>query len=273
MNIKTFMEYFDKVKDPRKGNAKKHALSDILVLTCLGIICGAETWIEIEDFGRLHKGWLKNILDLKHGIPSHDTLARVIARINPKAFQDILIHLTRDMAKEMEEQFIAIDGKTLRRSHDNRNHQSALHLVSAWATHNHLTLGQISTDKKKNEIKAIDKLLDVLDIKRCTVTIDAMGCQKALAKKIIDKGGHYLFTVKANQGKLHQCLIKLFNDAKDHETFDGKRMVFSEKQSIDGDHGRIEERYYAVIPSMYSCIQQKNWPELKSFIQSVLVLI
>jgi len=214
MNIDGFLNYFDEIEDPRIERSKKHLLEDIIVIAVLSFICGAETWEDIEDFGKAQESWLKQVLELPHGIPSHDTFARLFARLNPEVFQGCFIALMRAWMDESNGELVAIDGKTLRRSHHRKKGKNPLHLVSAWAAKNRLTLGQVKTDSKSNEITAIKALLKVVDVKGCTVTIDAMGCQREIAKQIIDAGGDYVLAVKANQGHLFEGLTSLFGQAK-----------------------------------------------------------
>ncbi|MDF3055539.1 MAG: transposase family protein [Gammaproteobacteria bacterium] len=264
MNIDGFLNYFDEVKDPRIDRSKKHLLSDILVISVLSFICGAETWNDIEDFGNANIDWLQEHLELNEGIPSHDTFARIFARINPKLFQECFVRLMRSWMDQTDGELIAIDGKTLRRSHDRKNGQGPLHLVSAWATKNRLSLGQMRTKNKSNEISAMKELLSLIDVKDCTVTIDAMGCQREIAKQIKASGGDYVLAVKGNQGNLYTGLIRLFEQAKELKY---KAMVFSKKETVDGDHGRIETRNYTVLPLMYKFEYKKYWLGLECFIK------
>lgn len=262
--INGFLSYFEEVKDPRIKRAKKHLLSDIIVIAVLSFICGAETWNDIEDFGKANKKWLKPHLELANGIPSHDTFARVFMRINPKTFQECFVKLMKHWMEYSKGELIAIDGKALRRSHNRKENHGPLHLVSAWSTKNHFTLGQIKTNKKSNEITAIKELLFLLDIKGCTISIDAIGCQKEIARQIKEAGGDYILAVKANQGHLYDGLLGLFQKAKELKY---EAMVFSKSESIDGDHGRIETRKYTVLPLMYKFEYKKHWKGLESFIQ------
>jgi predicted transposase YbfD/YdcC len=265
MNLDSFLEYFKEVKDPRRDTpAKRHLLKDIITLAVLSFISGAETWNDIEDFGRVNKKWLKKFLELPNGIPSHDTFARVFRRINPIVFQECFVKLMKTWMEKTQGELIALDGKTARKSHDGKKGQGPLHLVSAWASKNRLTLGQIKTQSKSNEISAMKEILKLIDVKGCTVSIDAMGCQKEIAKQIKEGGGNYLLAVKANQNTLYQGLIDLFQKAK---ALHYEAMVYSETQTIDGDHGRIETRRYTVLPGMYKFPQQKQWKDLQSFIR------
>ena len=264
MNIEGFLSYFEEIEDPRIDRTKKHLLSDIIVIAVISFICGAETWEDIEDFGNANKDWLSKHLKLPHGIPSHDTFARIFMRVNPKVFQECFVSLMHHWADKSNGDFIALDGKCLRRSHNRKHNQHPLHLVSAWSTKNNLTLGQIKTDKKSNEITAIKELLKLIDIKNCTITIDAIGCQREVATQIIEAAGDYILAVKANQGYLYNGLISLFQKAKEQNY---NAMVFSKDETIDGDHGRIETRCYTVLPLMYAFSFKEKWRGLQSFIK------
>src|SRR3954447_1817309 len=189
--------YFAKLKDPRRAHRRLHLLQDIIVIALCATIAGAKDWQEIETFGRKRQEWLKRFLRLPHGIPSHDTLERVFDRINPGAFQACFRNWVTALQQALKIKQVAIDGKTLRSS--GSAILGPLHLVSAWATAQRLSLGQVAVDAKSNEITAIPALLDLLDLNGALVTIDAMGCQKAIAQKVIDRGGDYILTVKDNQ--------------------------------------------------------------------------
>lgn len=264
MNINGFLDYFDELPDPRIERSKKHLLEEIIIIAVLSFICGAETWEDIEDFGEANKNWLEQHLKLPHGIPGHDTFARLFARIKPDIFQNCFMKLMQHWMESSAGELIAIDGKTLRGSHHRKRGKGPLHLVSAWAAKNRISLGQIKTKDKSNEITAIKELLKLIDIKNCTVTIDAMGCQRDIAGAIKDAGGDYILAVKANQGLLYNGLIDLFTEAKNLKY---EAMVFSQEETVDGDHGRIETRQYTVLPLMYKFGYKKYWKGLQSFIK------
>lgn len=177
----------------------------------MATICGAESWVDIELFGRSKQSWLKGFLKLSNGIPSHDTLGRVFSLINPKQLQSSFIDWARSLVKISNGEVIAVDGKTLRRSHDRAKNKKAIHMVSAWASHNAVVLGQVKTTEKSNEITAIPALLRRLILKGSTVTIDAMGCQKSIAKQIVTQEGDYVLALKGNQGTLRDD-VQLFLD-------------------------------------------------------------
>ena len=195
-------EYFATVTDPRVERTKLHLLMDILVMAICAVICGADTWVEMEAYGRAKEKWLRQFLPLPNGIPSHDTFARVLARLKPEELQQCFLRWMQAVSEVTQGEVVAIDGKTLRRSFDRATGKSAIHMVSAWASANRLVLGQQKVDAKSNEITAIPALLQLLELKGCIVTIDAMGCQKAIAQTIIAQKADYVLTLKANHGLL-----------------------------------------------------------------------
>ena len=198
---------FSEIKDYRRmGDNTLHNFTDILVIALCGIISGADDWVSIEEYANEKIEWFKTFLPLRNGIPSHDTFNRVFARINPEHFMQCFLASVDSLEFRPNDEVVAIDGKTLRRSHDKADGKQAIHMVSAWATENKLVLGQVKTANKSNEITAIPELLQILAIEGCLVTIDAMGCQKDIAKSIVDKGANYLLAVKGNQPKLLEAI-------------------------------------------------------------------
>jgi predicted transposase YbfD/YdcC len=196
----TLQEHLAELTDPRMGRGKLHLLLDILVIAICAVICGADTWVEREAYGRAKEEWLKQFLPLPNGIPSHDTFARVLARLKPEELQRCFLNWMRAVSERTHGEVVAIDGKTLRRSFDRAAGKGAIHRVSAWATANRLVLGQQQVDEKSNEITAIPALLRLLELEGCIVTIDAMGCQKAIARTIVEQGAEYVLALKGNQG-------------------------------------------------------------------------
>ncbi|HEY6410298.1 MAG TPA: ISAs1 family transposase [Ktedonobacteraceae bacterium] len=194
---------FAQVEDPRVERTKRHRLRDIIILAICGVICGAEGWVEIEEFGKAKEAWFTDLLGLPNGIPSHDTFGRVFAHIDPKQFEASFFEWVQGISK-MVQGVIAIDGKTLRRSHDHAAGKEALHVVSAWAVENRLVLAQLATEEKSNEITAIPVLLRQLALAGCIVTIDAMGTQTKIAGQIIEQQGDYALALKENQGNLYE---------------------------------------------------------------------
>jgi predicted transposase YbfD/YdcC len=229
---------FGSMTDPRHHNIR-HRLDDMIIIAILAVICGAEGWTEVARFGRAKEGWLKTFLALPAGIPSHDTFGDLFARLDPDRFERCFMSWTASVAESAAGTLVAIDGKTIRRSFDRASSKSAIHMINAWCGANHLVLGQLATEAKDNEIVAIPKLLKLLDIDGATVTIDAIGCQKKIARQIDDQGADYVLQVKANQGRMHEQL-KLTLDEAIALNFDG--MAHDYVQTVDGDHGRIETR-------------------------------
>jgi predicted transposase YbfD/YdcC len=203
----SILRCFSCLKDPRIDRRKRHNLLDVIAIALCAVIAGANNWQQIEQFGHTRLAWLKTFLPLPNGIPSHDTFERLFARLSPGAFQRSLLSWLSGLAKELGAEHFAIDGKVLRSSGSEANDLGPLHLVSVWATEVHLSLGQVAVDEDSNEITAIPKLLELLDLKGALVTIDAIGCQTEIAQKIIDGGGHYLLVVKGNQENLQADIL------------------------------------------------------------------
>jgi predicted transposase YbfD/YdcC len=202
-DLRDLESIFAQVEDPRLERTKLHRLRDIIILAICGVICGAEGWVEIEEFGKAKEAFFREWLDLPNGIPSHDTFGRVFALINPNQFEASFVAWVQGISKTIQG-VVAIDGKTLRRSHDRAAGKKALHLVSAWAVENRLVLAQLATEEKSNEITAIPLLLQQLALKGCIVTIDAMGTQLKIADQIIEQEGEYALALKENQGNLYE---------------------------------------------------------------------
>lgn len=264
MNLsETFLRHFKVLEDPRIDNHNtRHQLQDILVITILGAICGVDNWVELCEFAEAKLDWLKTFLVLPNGVPSHDTFGRVFALINPINFENCFREWIASLHIDVTQEIIAIDGKTLRRSHNKKKGIKALHIVSAWATKNRLTLGQVKTEEKSNEIEAIPRLLNMLDIKGSIVTIDAMGCQKKIAKQIVEQGAHYVLALKNNQETLAQDVSSLFTTGKENKQF--KNMLNRIKVEKIHDHGRRETRRYTLISARDPLLFELRWPGLKS---------
>lgn len=252
--------HFGKITDPRRHN-KRHNLSDIITIAICAIICGADTFEQIADFGNAKEKWFKRFLSLTYGIPSHDTFGRVFSRLDPKEFQQSFMKWIQSVQTIMSGQVVAIDGKTVRRSYDTASDTQAIHMVSAWASENRMVLGQIKTNEKSNEITAIPLLLKMLDISGCTVTIDAMGCQKNITKAIKDNGGEYVLSLKGNQGSLYDD-VKLF--FKDCVETDFQDIAHDSHETIDGEHGRIEGRKYWTVSDIDWLHNKEAWSGLKT---------
>ena len=256
----SLLAHFKTLEDPRVEYLLEHQLLDIIGLTICAVICGADSWVDIEQYGQSKQDWLSTFLTLSNGIPSHDTIARVFARLNPEALQACFLSWVRSIAQLCCGEVIAIDGKTLRHSYDSGGSKGAIHMVSAWATQNHLVLGQVKVDEKSNEITAIPNLLEVLELHGCIITIDAMGAQRSIAAQIIDNGGDYVLSLKGNQGNLHQDVEQLFTWARQTQFKDIPNEFY---QTIDGNHGRIEIRRHWLIGNVEHLIDGHKWSGLQ----------
>jgi predicted transposase YbfD/YdcC len=248
------------MRDPRRHN-KKHKLIDIITISVCAVICGAEGFEHIEEFGKSKLKWFKQFLELPFGIPSHDTFGRIFAMLDPKEFQDCFIAWIQSIQDLMEDQIIAVDGKTLRRSFDKSSDKKAIHMISAWASSNSVVLGQIKTAEKSNEITAIPILLKMLDISGATITIDAMGCQKKIATTIIDGNADYLFSLKGNQSSLHDDVKSYFKNCIDNNF---ENIPYSFHETTNSGHGRIEKRSFWVISDIDWLKGKNAWKGLKS---------
>jgi len=257
-NTKSLIEHISIIPDPRVTGRCNHLLVDIIVIAIIAILCGADDWNSIEGFGKAKQEWFRRFLQLPSGIPSHDTFRRVFARIAPSAFQECFIEWVRDVAGTIEG-VIAIDGKTLRRSHDRGIGKKAIHMVSAWAAENSLVLGQVKTDEKSNEITAIPELLKLLDIKGCIVTLDAMGCQKTIAKQIIEKEGDYVLALKGNQSGLQEAVEAVFQAADSVGYKDSSVDYF---ETSERSRNRVETRRHWTIECDDSFEHKKLWEGL-----------
>ena len=256
-----FMSHFNTIPDPRIERCKRHALMDILFLSISAVLCGAEGWEEIEDFGHARLDWLKKYFPFEKGIPKHDTIARVLSRLSPKALQDSFIAWMNEACELSQGEVIAIDGKTVRRSFKKGDRKSAIHMVSAWACQNSMVLGQQKVDAKSNEITAIPALLKLLEIKGCIVTIDAMGCQTAIAQTILEQGADYVLALKGNQGDLCDEVKMLFEQS----TLPLKEQTI---ENVDSGHGRIETRRCRQIKINTKYLPtSERWPKLHSIIE------
>ncbi len=262
-------EPFASLTDPRRDHLKEHRLVDILTIALCGVICGAAGRSAVETFGREKERWLRTFLALPGGIPSHDTFGRVFARLDPEEFRRCFLTWVRAVVGEPEPQVVAIDGKTLRRSHDRRAGKEALHLVSAWATTSGLVVGQVATDAKSNEITAIPVLLRLLDLEGAVVTTDAMGCQTAIAAQIVEQRGDYVLALKDNHPTMHERIRLTFADA---DRAAGTTLPLGNllaDVTANKGHGRIEQRRCRAIddPAYLAYIDpDRAWPNLKSVV-------
>jgi predicted transposase YbfD/YdcC len=237
----SIIDHFTELEDPRIDRHKRHSLIDIIVLTVCAVISGAETWEDIEDYGRYKEEWLVRFLALPNGIPSHDTIRRLFIRLNPEELQQCFLSWINAVREVTDGDVVAIDGKTLRRSADAATGKSALHMISAWGAANGMVLGQVKTADHSNEITAIPALLDLLKIKGAIVTIDAAGCQIDIAKKIQKKKAEYVLAVKGNQATLLEDAQFAFAEVEQQDIDDG---WVDYNKTVDKGHGRIEIREY-----------------------------
>lgn len=254
--------HFGRLPDPRRNQGKRHQLSDMILIAVCAVICAADDWHDVEDFGHAKLEWLGSFMELPHGIPSHDTFERLFARLDPDAFEECFMNWTRELAGTSAGKLIALDGKTIRHSFEQAwNRNAAAHLVSVFATANRTVLGQLAVQSKENELAAMRKLLELLDLKDATVTIDAMGCQKDIAATITDAGGDYVLAVKDNQPSLHSAMKRNL-DEMILQAFQGVRHGFVE--TVEGDHGRIETRRVWTTDEIEWLPQRNDWPGLAS---------
>lgn len=260
-NAAAVMEYLATIPDPRKERTRLHSLKDILVLSLCAIICGADGFVAIEEFGLLKEAWLKTFLDLPNGIPSHDTIGRVFTILDPKTLEAVFRRWMQTVAQLTGGEVVAIDGKTLRRSFREAGSGVFVHMVSAWATRNRVVLGQVKTEEKSNEITAIPELLGLLFIKGCIVTIDAMGCQKNIAAKIIDADADYCLCAKDNQPTLRADLVQTFAAAR---TDTAVLATMDYAETHNKGHGRVEVRRCWTTSELGHVSQAAQWKDLRS---------
>jgi predicted transposase YbfD/YdcC len=258
---------FESLTDPRMERTRVHDLFELVVVALCGTIAGSDTWADIERFGNQRLSWLRTFLKLTGGIPSHDTFGRVFARLDPAELVGCIQQWLEEIGREIGSH-IAIDGKTLRGSFDKAAGKNPLHLVSAWATEARLTLGQIAVDSKSNEITAIPLLLELLDLKGATVTIDAMGCQKEIAAKIVDGKGDYLLALKENHPTLHEAVCQEFTAALDADTPPGE---MRRHVTVETSRGRKERREYLALPAPKSLPGFAEWVGLATLVMVVRI--
>ena len=262
-------EHFAALPDPRVERCRVHGLVEIVTIALCGVLCGADDWVAIEAFGQEKEGWLRTFLALPGGIPSHDTFGRVFARLDPDEFRACFLAWVRSVVGEVGEQVVAVDGKTVRGSHDRRAGKAALHLVSAWATESGLVLGQVATDAKSNEITAIPALPRLLDLEGATVTIDAMGCQTAIAAQLVAQGADYVLALKDNHPALRERVRLAFADARDAVGTTLPLADLAPAVAHDRAHGRVAGRRCLAIgdPAYLAYVDPDGrWPNLRSVV-------
>jgi len=253
----SFHRHFQDLPDPRVERTRKHPLINVVFMAVCGILSGADSIAGIHEFALDRRPWFARYLDLTNGVPSEDTFGRVLARLDPGAFEKCLLSWVQAVQEATENRMVAIDGKTLRGSADRERGRAAIHMVSAWATANKLSLGQVVVDEKSNEIPAIPELLQLLELSGALVTIDAMGCQKEIAEQIRERGGDYLLAVKQNQPTLYEQVEGAIDEALEREAEE-----IQEHQTVEKGHGRQEARTYAIFPKPESVDPEGLWRDL-----------
>jgi predicted transposase YbfD/YdcC len=255
----SIVAHFASVEDPRVERKREHLLMDIFVIAISAVVCGANDWVAVETFGKAKESWLRKFLALPHGIPSHDTFGRVFALLKPEQVQASFVSWIQAVTQVTAGQVVAIDGKTVRHSYDRRSGKAAIHMVSAWATQNHVVLGQLKTEEKSNEITAIPELLRLLDVSGCLVTIDAMGCQRAIAQQIVTQGGDYVLALKRNHEHLYDAVEALFQPAP---ATPSAGPCLSYYETTDKAHGRVEIRRHWTTDAVAELEQHEAWAKL-----------
>jgi predicted transposase YbfD/YdcC len=262
-SLKSITEHFEELPDPRSEVNREHLLVDVIVISICAILAGADGPTAIAAWAKSPSvtAWLQQHLSLPKGIPSKDTYRRVLQRLRPEAFQRCFETWLQSLVGMHDVRFLAIDGKTLRRSHDRKNDLGALHLVSIWATEQKLTLAQVATAEKSNEITAIPQLLDLIDVTGAIVTIDAMGTQTAIAAKIVDGGGDYVLPLKGNQSQMEQAVTEFFAD---HLEDNFARVKVSRLETTETHHGRLEKRSYFQVNVPDALPGRSRWKGLRT---------
>ena len=263
----SIIDHFADLTDPRRREGT-YPLINFVVIGICAVICGADDFVAMAEFGKSKRKFLGKFLDLSAGIPSHDRFNAIFATIKPAEFETCLLSWITALHEVTAGQVVAIDGKTLRRSYDKASSKSAIHMISAWATANHISLGQTVVDEKSNEITAIPKLLKILEISGCLVTIDAMGCQVNIAQAIIDAGANYVLAVKGNQKSLHSSIWRYFQD---HLGDDFVRVAVKRYRTHERGHGREEIRVYFTCAVPQTICDQERWPQLTAIGMAVNV--
>jgi predicted transposase YbfD/YdcC len=253
-------EFLSFVEDPRVERTRKHSLETILVLSLLAVLCGADTFVEIEHYGEAKREWLSTFVDLSNGIPSHDTIGRVFALLSTAQLTEAFQRWTQAMAASSREKLVAIDGKTLRRSFRHAGDHAFVHMVSAWSHKNQVVLGQVKVDDKSSEVTAIPALLDLLEVRNALVTIDAAGMRTEIAEKIVDKGGDYLLALNGNQPTLHAAVVSYFDERCEGQLLDNYK-------TTDKAHGRDEIRHAWVSNTVIGLESGNRWKKLSTVIR------
>ena len=272
VSLHSVARHFESLPDPRHERNRKHLLVDVISIAVCGVIVGCDGPTTIAQWAMTEpkSKWLKTVLALPNGIPSRDCIRRVLTALKPEAFQACFTSWITSLANKdgCTQPIIAIDGKTMRRSHDRGNGLGPLHLVSAWSTENGLALGQVATEEKSNEITAIPELIDQIDIKGAIVTIDAMGCQKKIAKTIVDSQADYVLAVKENQPKLHEFIKDIFSEDREDDLL---KLQVRQHETSDRGHGRHDEHCYVLAKLPNDCPLKDAWPGIKAIGMAVRV--
>jgi predicted transposase YbfD/YdcC len=255
----SFQGHFQELRDPRVERTRRHPLINIVFLAVCGVLSGANSIAGIHEFAIDRRSWFARYLDLTNGIPSEDTIGRVLARLDPGAFEKCLLSWIQAVQEVTANRLVAIDGKTLRSSSDRERGRAALHMVSAWATENKLSLGQVVVGEKTNEITAIPELLQLLEISGALVTIDAIGCQKEIADQVREREGDYVLAVKQNQPTLYEQVEGAIDEALEQDA-----EAIAEHQTVETGHGRQETRTYAIFPKPESVDPEGLWRDLSA---------
>ena len=262
-DVQSFVELFAMLPDPRVHRTRRHSLESILFLCLCAVVCGANDLVAIERFGKARQEFIEIFVELPGGIPSHDTIGRVLAKLNPDAMERLFASWMNGVAKATDQGVVAIDGKTLRRAFDKAAGGQFIHMVSAWSSANGVVLGQVATDKHSNEITAIPRLLELLHLKGCLVTIDAAGCQTGIAEAIVDAGGDYLLAVKDNQPKLHLSIAEAFEKELNGSGRNARGTYATTEETA---HGRKEVRRCWVKDVGTDCSEASRWKGLRKIV-------
>ena len=260
-NLASIVDHFSELEDPRVQRTRWHPLINVVVIGLCAVICGARHFTEMEEFGNSKRDWLAKFLDLRHGIPSHDTFNQVFCRLQPQQFEKCLLSWITALCELTGGLIRPIDGKTLRGSYDRGDGRAAIHMVSVWAAENHLSLGSVVVPEKSNEITAIPRLLELIDVSGTLVTIDAMGCQKEIAQKILDEAADYVLAVKDNQPTLHATIRAFFATHLENDFADSSCRRY---ETQDKDPGRTEQRSYYLAPVPQDFVLRREWAGLKA---------
>jgi predicted transposase YbfD/YdcC len=257
-DLDTLNAHFDNVEDPRINRTKLHSIQEILFLILAAVICGVQSWCGVEEFGKDRIEWLRKYYPYENGIPSHDTLGRVMSLVKPTSIVKAYMQFMASLFQKPEGEIIALDGKTLRRSFDKASGQKPLHILNAWAVKAGLAIGQLAVDSKTNEITAVPELLDMIDVRHATITTDALNTQKSIAEKIINKGADYALPVKDNHKNLKEE-IELAFDTSAYSREDSEGFL----ETTDHGHGRVEVGRYSSLPAGLIA-SGEEWPGLKA---------